>query len=87
MQLFGSPAKLPQTGVDPEHAASLVQLLPAELAAMQMSGAPAAHRWTHLPVPHDPQLPPIEQSVVLVVATVVVEVVVVLVVVTQSTSL
>jgi len=53
---------------------------------MQMSGAPAAHRWTHLPVPHDPQLPPIEQSVVLVVATVVVEVVVVLVVVTQSTS-
>ncbi len=89
MQLLGSPAKLPQTGVDPEHAASLVQLLPAELAAMQTSGAPAAHRWTHLPVPHDPQLAPSEpQRVVLVVAVVVVwVVVVVLVVVTQSTSL
>ena len=87
MQLLGSPAKLPQTGVDPKHARSLVQLLAAEVAAMQTSGAPAAHRWTHLPVPHDPQVPPSEQSVVLVVATVVVEVVVVLVVVTQSTSL
>ena len=87
MQLLGSNAKLPQTGVDPEHAVSLVQLLAAELAAMQTSGAFAAHRWTHLPVPHDPQLPPSEQSVVLVVAVVVVwVVVVVLVVVTQSTS-
>ena len=89
MQLLGFPSNPAQTGVDPEHAESLMQALVVELATMQTSGAPGAQCWTQIPAPHDPQLAPREpQSVVLVVAVVVELVVtVVLVVVTQSTSL